>query len=170
MEHLNKKQIKNFFKGTKRKHNIVLLLENIQYAKNVASMFRTADAAGVKNIYLTGISHKPPFGKELSKVSRQKHKSMSWEYVETTDKVIKKLKKDGFFIIAVELTDDAVDYTQLSRLVIDHEKICFVLGSEVYGVVNKTLEKCDASVYIPMFGKGASLNVSVSAGIILYSL
>lgn len=169
MEHLNKKEIKNFFKGVKRKHNIVLLLENIQYAKNVASVFRTADAAGVKHIYLTGISHKPPFGKELSKVSRQKHKSMQWEYKETSEKVIKKLRKDGFYIVAVELTDDAKNYTELPRLLSDKENVCLLLGNEVYGVVNKTLGLCDSAVYVPMFGKGASLNVSVTAGIILYS-
>lgn len=168
MEQLSKKQIKRFFKGKRRGREIILLLENIQYATNVASIFRTADAAGVKKIYLTGISKTPPFGKDLSKTSRNKEKSVQWEYFDTTKKALKQIKKDGFYTVAVELTNDAEDASRLSYIISDKERVCFVLGSEVYGVKNETLKECKKSVFLPMYGKGASLNVATTAGIILY--
>jgi tRNA G18 (ribose-2'-O)-methylase SpoU len=157
------------FKKSRRKKEVVLLLENIQYAVNVASMFRTADAAGVKKIVLSGISHKPPFGKDLSKTSRAKERSVDWHYLESTTKAVKDLKKEGYYLVGVELTSESQDISQLSYIISDKDKVCFVLGSEVYGVKEETLSYCNAVVFIPMFGKGASLNVSVSAGIVLYS-
>ncbi|MCA9386565.1 tRNA methyltransferase [Candidatus Dojkabacteria bacterium] len=169
MEQLSKKQIKKFFKKQKRDKEVVLILENIQYARNVAGIFRTADAAGVSKIFLTGISKTPPFGKELSKASRSKEKSVQWEYEDNTAKTLQKLKKEGFFLIAVELTNEAEEAARLSYLVSDKDKIAFVLGSEVYGVTNSTLSLCNTSVFLPMYGKGASLNVATTAGIILYS-
>ncbi|MCA9380964.1 tRNA methyltransferase [Candidatus Dojkabacteria bacterium] len=169
MEQLSKKQIKKFFKKQKRNKEVVLVLENIQYAKNVAGIFRTADAAGVSKMYLTGISKTPPFGKDLSKTSRSKEKSVQWDYNENTSKVLKKLKKDGYYLIAVELTNEAEEASRLSYIVSDKDKVAFVLGSEVYGVTNSTLADCDISVFLPMYGKGASLNVATTAGIILYS-
>lgn len=165
----NKKQIKQMFKKVRRKKEVILLLENIQYAVNVASIFRTADAAGVKKIILSGVSHKPPFGKDLIKTSRAKEKSINWKYIESTTKAIKEVRKEGYYVVAVELTSESKDLSQLSYLVSDKDKICFVLGNEVYGVKEETLSFCHAAIFIPMYGKGASLNVSVSAGIVLYS-
>lgn len=171
MKQLNKKESKKFFKKRpKRQQQIYLVLENIQYARNVAGVIRTTDAAGVKKLFLTGISHKPPFGKDLVKASRHKEKSVNWEYVEKTEKVINKLRKQGFTIIAIEVTDQAIPLEQLADHVSGLEKVCFVAGNEVYGVVNKTLSLCDSAVYIPMFGKGASLNVGSSVAVVLYSI
>jgi tRNA G18 (ribose-2'-O)-methylase SpoU len=170
MKVLKKKEIKKLVnKQSNRDKTIFLILENIQYARNVASMFRTADAAGVRRVYLTGISHKPPFGKELSQVSRKKEESVEWMYKETSGIVINELKAKGFKIIAVELTDTAMELSNLSQSIRNDDKICFVLGSEVYGVTNATLSKCDSSVFIPMYGKGASLNVSSAGAIVLFS-
>jgi len=170
MRQLTKKEVKKNIKThPKRDKEIFLVLENIQYARNVASMFRTADAANVKRIYLTGISQKPPFGKDLRKTSRNKEESVEWMYEENTSEVLNKLKKIGFFIIAIELTDSYVDLSQLSNILLDKAKVCFVAGSEVFGIKKTTLEKCDIAVSIPMYGKGGSLNVSTSVGIVLYS-
>ncbi len=169
MEQLSKKQIKKFFKGIRRDKEIIILLENIQYARNVASIFRTADAAGVRKIYLSGISKTPPFGKDLSKASRNKERNVQWEFIEDTNKAINKINKENYYTVAVELTNEAEEIARLSYLVSDKDKVCFVFGSEVYGVKNDTLKKCNTSVYLPMFGKGASLNVSTTVGIVLYS-
>jgi 23S rRNA (guanosine2251-2'-O)-methyltransferase len=170
MKQLKKQEIKKIFKEfPKRKQEIYLVLENIQYAKNVANIFRTADAAGVRRIYLTGISQQPPFGKELRKASRNKEQSVEWMYKETTGEVINTLKKQGFKVIAIELTDESINLSKLSDSLKDEKKVCFIAGSEVFGVTKTTLEKCDKSVVIPMYGKGASLNVSTSVGIVLYS-
>mgnify|MGYP001348900317 CR=1 FL=1 len=170
MRQLNKKEIKKFLKKPiKRDVEICLVLENLQYAVNVASLFRTADAAAVRRVYLTGISHQPPFGKDLQKTSRHKEDSVEWVYKQSTTELIEELKKNGFKIIAIELTDTAKHLFELPEILEGVEKICFVAGSEVYGVNKKTLEKCDESVYIPMYGKGASLNVSQATAIVLFS-
>lgn len=169
MRQLKKTEVKKLSKEFNRKHEVYLLLENIQYARNVAGIFRTADAAGVRRIYLTGISQKPPFGKELQKASRHKENSVEWVYKETSGEVIQTLKKLGFLIVALELTDKAINFVELSSKLKDVTKVCFVAGSEVYGVTKNALSASDMSVYIPMYGKGASLNVATSVGVILYA-
>lgn len=172
MRQLQKSEAKKFFKKNTpaRGYELVMLLENIQYARNVASMFRTADAAGVKKMYLTGITKTPPFGKDLKKASRSKERSVPWKYYEHTGKILNTLKKQGYSIIALEITDSSIPIDQAFRFTNTNNKICVVVGSEVYGVTNKTLQKCDGAMYIPMYGKGASLNVAVSAGIALFTL
>jgi len=168
MEKLSQKQIKEKVnKVYKRDKEIALILENIQYARNVASMFRTADAGGVRKIYLTGISKTPPFGKELRQVSRGKENSVEFSYIKTSLDAIKKLKNEGYLIVAVELTDNAVTIDQLKKTLRKTKKVCFLFGSEVYGVNKQSIKECDISVLIPMFGKGSSLNVSVSLGVVL---
>lgn len=170
MKILNKREIKRIVqKNSRRDQDIFLIMENIQYARNVASLFRTAEAAGVKKIILTGISQKPPFGKDLKKASRSSEESVAWEYVESTGKAIQNLKKQGFFVIAVELTDSSVDVSKIKEIIGNKNKICFVLGSEVYGIKNSTLDKVDKSLFIPMYGKNASLNVTAAGAIVLFS-
>lgn len=169
MKTLRKQEIKKKFKTVKREKEIYLILENIQYARNVAGIFRTADAAGVRRIYLTGISKIPPFGKDLQKASRHKENSVEWMYREKTLTLLEELKNKGFEVIAIELTDEGMSLEELPEYVSNHDKICFVAGSEVYGVTKETLARCHTSVYIPMYGKGASLNVGTSVGITLYS-
>jgi tRNA G18 (ribose-2'-O)-methylase SpoU len=161
MKALNKKEIKKKFKKNKRDKEIYVLIENIQYARNVASIFRTCDAAGVRKLLITGISTTPPFGKDLTKASRAKEKSVQWEYFENTGKAIKKLKHLGFKVYAVELT--------LEKKIENEEKVCFLVGNEVHGVKKETLASVDDSIYIPMYGRGASLNVGVSLAVVLFS-
>lgn len=170
MRQLRKVEIKKVMKEEKRDKEIYLLLENIQYARNVAAIFRTADAAGVRKMFLTGITQKPPFGKELKQTSRHKEESMDWVYKETTGEVIQTLKKLGFIIVAIEITDSSVRLDKLPEILHGEKKICFVAGSEVFGINKATLERCDTSVHIPMYGKGASLNVSTSVGIALFAI
>jgi 23S rRNA (guanosine2251-2'-O)-methyltransferase len=170
MRQLNKKEVKKKYKEfPKRSSEIVLILENIEYARNVASIFRTAEAAGVKKMFLTGITKTPPFGKEMRQVSRSKESSIEWHYKENTTEVINTLKKQGFFVCAIELTDKSVPIFELKNVLKNKQKIAFVAGSEVFGTKKTTLEVADLGVEIPMYGKLSSLNVSVSVGIALYS-
>lgn len=170
MKQLTKKEIKKFFKNQiHRKHEIVLLLENIQYEKNLASIFRTAEAAGVKKIYLTGITPQPPFKENVEHVSRSKEKLLDWQYEPNSYFVLQNLKKEGFIRIAVELTNSAMPLHKLKEIAKANAKICLVFGSEMHGITKDCLRNCDDSVFIPMYGKGASLNVAVCAGIVLYS-
>lgn len=171
MKLLNKREIKKLVnKQSTRDKKIWLILENIEYARNVASMFRTAEAAGVEKIILTGISKTPPFGKEMRQVSRNTETSVPWVYEETTGKAIQKVKTQGFIVVAVELTDNSIPVDDLKMKLKNNDKVCILLGSEVYGVKNSTLEKCNISVFIPMYGKSASLNVSSAGAIALFAI
>lgn len=170
MKQLRGKEVKKFFKNQpKRDHDIVLILENIQYAKNVANIFRTAESAGVKKIYLTGISQKPPFGKDLKKVSRNAENKVKYEYFDKTLEILPVLKEESYHIIAIELTDNNILLPDLKNYLEDKRKVCFVAGNEDSGVNRTTLEQCDVAVTIPMYGKNPSLNVNVSVGIVLFS-
>lgn len=170
MHQLRPKELKQLRReASKRPQEIVLLLDNFQYARNVAAMFRIADAAGVERLVLAGNTAQPPFGKELQQVSRHKEKSVRYQYQDNAAAAAKNLKDAGFFMIGIELTDESVDISQLPRLTRGHNKICFVAGNEVHGVSNKILEICDASVHIPMYGQGASLNVTQATTVVLYS-
>ncbi len=162
MKPLHKKEIKKLNKSYRHNKKIYLILENIQYARNVASIFRIADALKVEEIILTGISQKPPFGKDLSKVSRYKEKSIHWRYFKTTEKALNYLREKRIPVIAIEQTDNHIPYFEYRY----PQKYALLVGNEGYGITKKTLSMLDYSVFIPVYGKGASLNVHVSLAIV----
>ncbi|MBX2866521.1 TrmH family RNA methyltransferase [Candidatus Kaiserbacteria bacterium] len=151
------------------KRDTFVILHNIRSAHNVGSVFRTADGAGVTKIYLTGYTPTPidRFGRvvsEIAKTSLGATESMLWEYEEDISIVIKKLHEDGVEVIAVEQSETSIPYdtykTKASR--------AYIFGNEVDGVPKEVCTEADAVVEIPMMGEKESLNVSVSAGVILY--
>ncbi|MFW5720616.1 MAG: TrmH family RNA methyltransferase [Candidatus Dojkabacteria bacterium] len=172
MRQLRKKEAKKFFKHMReRGKDIRIILENIQYPRNVAGIFRTADAAGVSHVYLTGITPGPPFAKQLQHISRGKEQHVHYSTHENTADVTKMLRKDKFLLIAVELTKESIPLERLADLTRLNDRICFIFGSEMHGITKDILKNhVDQGVYIPMYGKGASLNVSISVGIVLYSV
>ncbi len=150
---------------------IHLLLHDIRSTHNVGAIFRTADAAGVNKIYLSGYTPAPidRFGRarpDISKASLGAEKTVAWESVADQVELIKILKKDKFHIVALEQDKRAVNYKDLKK----SENILLILGNEVDGVDKDILSLCDDIAEIPMLGMKESLNVSVSAGIMLYSL
>lgn len=150
---------------------IHLLLHDIRSTHNVGAIFRTADAAGVKKIYLSGYTPAPidRFGRarpDVSKASLGAEKTVAWESVTDQVELIKKLKKEKFQIVALEQDKRAVNYKDLKK----SENVLLILGNEVDGVDKDILSLCDEIAEIPMLGMKESLNVSVSAGIMLYSL
>lgn len=155
----------------------VLVLHNIRSSHNVGSMFRTADGAGVGRIILSGYTpdHLDPKGKErrdFVKVSLGAEKFIPYSHVKSLSSALKKLKAEGYTIIAVELTDRSVnlfDYT-LPREAAASRRIAIVMGNEVRGINKQNLKYCDAVVQIPMRGKKESLNVGVACGIALFTL
>lgn len=170
MEQLKRKELKKLLKEKfEHEFEIVVILENIQYARNVAEIFRIGDASGVKQMYLTGITHQPPFGLDLQKVSRKKELRVPWKYFSDLNKTIASLKEEGYQVIALELTDSAKLLNEFSRTN-KKTKIAVIIGNEAYGVTRKALKFADESIMIPMYGKGASMNVSVSLAVFLYSL
>lgn len=147
--------------------DLVVVLENIQYARNVAEVFRISDAAKVSKIIMTGISQQPPFGKDLQKVSRSKERSIPHEYYESTGDAINRLKKKGYKVVALELAEDATELPEFCAAEIPN-KLAVLVGNEGYGVTKTTLKSVDEKVMLPMYGKGASMNVSVSLAVFLY--
>jgi len=148
-----------------------LLLHNIRSAHNVGSIFRTADAAGVSAIYLTGYTPTPVdrFGrpqKEIAKTALGAELDISWYCAATPTSLIKRLKNEGWRIVGIEQDDRAIDYRTLT---LDRPTL-FVLGNEVLGISKALRVQCDDLVEIPMHGKKESLNVGVAAGIVLFTM
>lgn len=154
---------------------MIVILHNIRSLYNVGSIFRTADAVGVEKIYLSGITPKPvdEFGKprgQLAKVSLGGEKYVVWEKVQSTSKLVSKLKKDGYKIIAVEQSNKSTVYHKLKAKNYKLEKVALILGNEIKGLPPSILKKSDKILEIPMLGKKESLNVSVAFGIVAYYL
>lgn len=155
----------------------VVILDNIRSAHNVGSMFRTADGAGVSKLYLVGITPAPTdrFGRvqpEIKKTSLGATESVAWEKVgsggdtagDEAKGLIARLKADGFTVVAVEQSPKAISFHDFTR----PEKVAYILGAEVEGVQPALLNAVDQIIEIPMHGQKESLNVSVTAGIILF--
>ena len=166
----------------KKKVEISVLLWNIRSIHNAASIFRTADAAGVKKVYLCGITPTPldRFGKilpQFAKVSLGAEKSVDYEAVRSPKDVsalIENLKKDGYKILAIEQSKESVPYNKLHKSFPPaggkDSKFCLVLGNEVRGLPASILKKSDKILEIPMMGKKESLNVSVAFGVVIYGI
>lgn len=159
-------------KKLKTNNDFVAILHNIRSLHNVGSIFRTADGAGFKKIYLCGITPAPvdSFGRpvpQLVKTSLGAEKSVEWEKIASAAKVIKKLKQERYKIIAVEQSKKSIPYFKFSA---GTGKICLIVGSEVSGLSASVLKLTDKILEIPMLGKKESLNVSVAFGIAAYHI
>ena len=147
------------------KKEICLIAHNIRSLWNVGSLFRTCDALGVTKLYLTGYTGCPP-RKEITKTALGAEEFVQWEHYDEPMDVISDLKKEGWQIVCLELSDKSIVLSEFEP----KYPICLILGNEVDGVRDDLLENCDSVVSIPMMGKKESLNVAVAAGIALYGL
>lgn len=150
---------------------IYLLLHNIRSTHNVGSIFRTADAVGVKKIYISGYTPAPVdrFGRarqDITKASLGAEKSVPWEGVGDVFELIKKLKTEKVKILGLEQNERSIDYRKAKN----NDDMLVIVGNEVGGIEKDILDLCDEIVEIPMHGSKESLNVSVATGILLYSL
>lgn len=148
---------------------VFLILHNIRSVHNVGSIFRTADAAGVSKIFLIGVTPTPVdrFGrmrKDLAKVSLGAERTVPWEHSKQFRPVGKRLRRDGFSLVAVEQSPWSKNFRYFRA----PKKTAFIFGNEVGGLPKSILRSADAIVEIPMHGKKESLNVAVSAGVILF--
>ncbi len=153
---------------------VEILLHNIRSVHNVGSMFRTSDALGISKIYLSGYTPSPldRFNRkrsDLAKVALGAENNVSWTVAEDNIKLIKKLKKEGYKIIAIEQAENSVDYKDIDLEKID-SPVLIIFGNEVEGVDKDMLKLSDIIAEIPMKGKKESLNVSVSFGIALFRI
>lgn len=150
----------------------ILFLNNIRSAHNVGAMFRTADGAGVSQIYLGGYTPTPidRFGRQqpaLFKTSLGATESIPWEHIALGQEVAQlgMLQQAGYQIVAVEQSSTSITYYDFAV----PEKVVYVLGNEIDGVDAAILEMADTTVEIPMQGQKESLNVATTAGIILFA-
>lgn len=151
-----------------RSRRIVVVLYNVRSAHNVGSIFRTCDALAIEKIFLCGITPLPGqggrAGKDLAKTALGAEKTVAWEHVRRAADCLKRLKREGFTVVALEQDARAVDITKFRT----KRDVALVLGTEVTGIAHALLRHCDAIVEIPMWGTKESLNVSVAFGIAGY--
>ncbi len=153
---------------------MIVVLDNIRSVHNVGSIFRTADAAGVAEIYLCGITPTPlnKIGKkrgDFIKVSLGAEDSMPWRKVENVAEAIKSLKDKGFHVFALEQVDGSLPYTNIGKD-FDFQRSVLVLGNEVSGLNENILKLADNIIEIPMAGKKESLNVAVAFGVAIFEM
>ena len=146
---------------------LIMVLDNIRSLHNVGSVFRTADAFRLQGIYLCGITACPPAA-EIHKTALGAEDTVAWEYFEDTMTAVDKLKAEGYEVIAVEQVEGS---HKLGQFEIEaNKKYALVMGNEVKGVRQDVVDACDGALEIPQYGMKHSLNVSVSAGIVMWDI
>ena len=145
----------------------IILLDNIRSMQNVGAIFRNADGSGFDKLILTGYTPTPPRS-DISKTALWAQTWIDWEYYTDSIEVIKKLKIDWYKIFSVELTEDAIDYKELFNK--SYNKVVLIMWNEVNWVNQELLDLSDKKVIIPMRWQKESLNVSVAAWIVMYSI
>lgn len=148
-----------------RKIPLVVVLDHVRSLNNVGSVFRTSDAFRVEAIYLCGITACPPHA-EIHKTALGAEESVDWLYFKDTMEAVEKLKAEGYVVCAIEQAEGS---TMLDKLLLDKtKKYAVILGNEVKGVQQNVVDNCDLCVEIPQYGTKHSLNVSVTAGIVIW--
>ena len=150
----------------------IIVLDSIRSAYNVGAIFRTADGAGVAKVILGGYTPSPidRFGRinpQIKKTSLGASQTMPYEVFDTLadgQTLLNKYKQQGYSIVAIEQADRAVSLYDFKV----PAKVLYIMGNEIEGVSKEFLEMADEVVYLPMLGQKESLNVSVSAGIVMY--
>jgi len=154
------------FKDAK-KSPIIIILDNIRSLNNIGSVFRTSDAFLVEKIYLCGITAKPPHN-DIRKTALGSTESVAWDYAESTLDVVEQLKVKGVKVISIEQAENA---TMLNDFIPEpNTTYAFVFGNEVKGVSQDVVDKSDMVIEIPQFGTKHSLNISVSAGVVIWDV
>lgn len=143
----------------------VVILDSVRSLNNIGSVFRTSDAFLVERILLCGITATPP-SPEIHKTALGAEDSVKWEYYQTTQQALMLLKEQGYTLFAIEQVENSV---MLQDVELDkHKKYAVILGNEVKGVQQEVVDMCDNCIELPQFGTKHSLNVSVTAGIVIW--
>lgn len=143
----------------------ILILPDIRSCHNVGAMFRTADACNFDKLYLVGYTAHPP-KPQIDKVSLGAETWVPWEAVADLQELVVKLKAEGYTVIALEKNDTSLSIEEYTPEV----PVALIVGNEVDGVSEDILALCDHVLHLPMYGRKESLNVSVAAGIAMYTL
>lgn len=162
---LNRLSVEEFKQSNKTP--LIIILDNIRSLNNIGSVFRTSDAFLIEKIYLCGITAKPPH-KDIHKTALGSTDTIDWEYVGDTLTLVKKLQVEGVKVLSVEQAEHS---TMLNNfLPKTNTKYAVVFGNEVKGVSQDVVNASDTVIEIPQFGTKHSLNISVSAGVVIWDL
>ena len=145
---------------------IIVVLDNVRSMHNIGSIFRTCDAIGNCSIFLCGICAVPP-NKEIHKTALGSTDFVKWRYFKTTNDALCFLNKENYEIIAIEQTKKSIALNDFS---IKTNKIALIFGNEVYGVSQTSISAAKSCVEINQHGMKKSMNVAVTAGIILWTI
>lgn len=148
-----------------KKMPLVVVLDDVRSLHNVGSVFRTADAFAVSAVYLCGITAQPPMP-EIHKTALGAEDSVEWHYFKTTEEAVEDLHAKGYFVYAIEQCEGSTMLQNLETSV--DTKYAVIMGNEVKGVKQSVIDMCDACLEIPQFGTKHSMNVSVTAGIVMW--
>ena len=160
---LDRKSITDFKKSEKTP--LILVLDDVRSLHNIGSVFRTADAFLVEKIILCGITATPPH-KEIHKTALGATETVDWEHNANVLEVIENLKQDNIAVFAIEQVENAIFLQDFE--VEGDTKYALVFGNEVYGVSQDAVAICDGCIEIPQLGTKHSLNIAVSAGIVVW--
>ena len=148
-----------------RKLPLVVVLDNVRSLHNVGSVFRSCDAFRIEAVYLCGITATPPSA-EIHKTALGAEDSVSWKYYDSTLNAVEELKQKGYFVYSIEQVEGSENMAKIS---LDASKrYAVVLGNEVKGVEQAVVNASDSCLEIPQLGTKHSLNVSVTAGIVVW--
>lgn len=144
---------------------LIVVLDNVRSQHNVGAVFRTADAFLLEGVWLCGICCCPP-NKEIHKTALGAEDTVDWRYFENTMDAVKELHQMGYRVYAVEQAHDSIDLEQIHV----QGKTAIIMGHEVFGVQQEIVDAADGCIEIAQYGTKHSLNVSVTAGIVMYQL
>jgi len=162
-EELGRKTLEEF--KNSQKVPLVAVLDNVRSLHNVGSVFRSCDAFTVETLYLCGFTGTPP-NKEINKTALGATESVNWKHEADIIALIQRLKQDGYIVCAVEQTQQAI---QLHNFVVEsNKKYALIFGNEVDGVQQTVIDQCDYVIEIAQGGTKHSLNIAVSAGVVLW--
>ncbi len=146
---------------------LIVVLDDIRSLHNIGSVFRTSDAFLIEKIYLCGITATPP-NKEIHKTALGATETVAWEYYKNVSDVIAKLKNEKVSVWAVEQVEHSIMLPDFE--VNQTQKYALIFGNEVKGVSEDAINQCDGVIEIPQLGTKHSLNISVSAGIVIWDV
>ena len=144
---------------------LVVVLDDVRSMHNVGSVFRTGDAFRIEAVYLCGITSTPPMA-EIHKTALGAEDSVSWKYFPTALEALQELKNNGYEIYSVEQAHGSTMLQDFQPNA--DQKYAVILGNEVKGVHQEVIDASDGCLEIPQFGTKHSLNVSVTAGIVVW--
>ncbi len=162
---LDRKTVEEF--KASKKTPLIIILDNIRSLNNIGSVFRTADAFLIEKIYLCGITATPPH-KDIQKTALGATDTVDWEHKKDTLELIENLKSKNIKILSIEQAENAVILNDFQPE--PNQVYAIIFGNEVKGVQQEVVSKSDAVIEIPQYGSKHSLNISVSAGVVIWDL